>query len=252
MKKTVTFSKNLEQVRYFQRDSPTTLLNNVNIAKGSILSFLNSDVEDIIHTAGKHFTTLRSRNSPKSDVDWRKVGQKIVASMITLMKPMPISEALVELVNKFMQQHMDKSVAWVVGYAIKNPSDKAAHYTSLVLLQLGLETFFNFNHCENECYRAARYSDTEDVITITKFGKQNNKLVNACLDAHAAIQDALGTDDIRLFDKLLRKASGNKCSLVKERGAVGGGKNKLHVGPRGGTYIMEAGKKKYIQVLGGK
>jgi len=79
----------------------------------------------------------------------------------------------------------------------------------MFVLRAGLESFIAQGHCATKCHAVLNKGK------LTEEEPDQKTLQDACVKSHDRIEKALGIKDIQAFDKLLRAASGNKCSLLK-------------------------------------
>jgi len=86
------------------------------------------------------------------------------------------------------------------------------YLVAMFALRAGLESFIAQGHCATKCHTVLKKGKLRPV---SKEEPDQKTLQNACVKSHDRIEKALGIKDIQAFDKLLRAASGNKCSLLK-------------------------------------
>jgi hypothetical protein len=105
--------------------------------------------------------------------------------------------------------HTVKDILLEVIEAIESHElEKELYLVAMFVLRAGLESFIAQGHCATKCHTVLKKAP--DGIK----GDQK-ALQDACIKSHDRIEKALGIKDIRAFDKLLRSASDNKCSLLK-------------------------------------
>ena len=83
------------------------------------------------------------------------------------------------------------------------------YLVAMFVLRAGLESFIAQGHCATKCHAVLNKGK------LTEEEPDQKTLQDACVKSHDRIEKALGIKDIQAFDKLLRAASGNKCSLLK-------------------------------------
>ena len=87
--------------------------------------------------------------------------------------------------------------------------EEELYLVAMFVLRAGLESFIAQGHCATKCHMVLKKGK------LTKEEPDQKTLQEACVKSHDRIEKALGIKDIQAFDKLLRAASGNKCSLLK-------------------------------------
>lgn len=98
----------------------------------------------------------------------------------------------------YLFENMNQPVASVFNRAIKL-RDPVAHFSALILMHAGLLNVYFTIHCKNKCHHEKRPSAVKA----------------ACRQMHQAIKTAIGIDEIRPFDRLLRIASNNRCTITQ-------------------------------------
>lgn len=129
-------------------------------------------------------------------------------------------------VYAYLIQKLATPAYQIIRKAIDEPRESINRVAALFILRAGLNTFFRLHQCKNKCYNIIRYHPSESRVDALPLGRDNRELLEACMDSHDRILDAIGIDDIRAFDSLLNKASQGKCSLISDpsirRAAMGG------------------------------
>lgn len=182
------------------------IVNDLQIITDVLVHFLNRSVDDVMKM---NVHAHASKDIARTQAKIIKVLQRLLRSSKSTTEAHVISY-LDECANQ------GSYVKDVISSAI-NTRSSVATYGSMVLMMVGLESFLKFNHCMNQCYKVLEYSDDADEIRVLRYGAKNPNIKGACLNAHTAIENALGIDDIRNFDVILRMASMNQCSLLKKK-----------------------------------
>ena len=90
--------------------------------------------------------------------------------------------------------------------------EEELYLVAMFVLRAGLESFIAQGHCATKCHPVLKKGKPRSVPNEEPDQKT---LQDACVKSHDRIEKALGIKDIQAFDKLLRAASGNKCSLFR-------------------------------------
>lgn len=91
--------------------------------------------------------------------------------------------------------------------------EEELYLVAMFALRAGLESFIAQGHCATKCHTVLKKGKLRSVPNGTN--EDQKALQDACLKSHDRIEKALGIKDIRAFDKLLRAASENKCSMLR-------------------------------------
>lgn len=194
IKKSVSFVDKPSIIHYTKPENELIL--NVRLITDRIVHFLRDNVGHIMSYDIASIRSLTAR------------------ALKGLSDKIKITPEVVESVATFLDKNKLKRISLVIQDAVVS-QDMMQLYAAITLIRVGLKSFLDYNHCVNKCHRTAKYGETDFTVKIKDYGKQFGKLKDACFDAHQEIEDAIGIDDIRLFDVLLRAASRNKCSLLK-------------------------------------
>jgi len=90
--------------------------------------------------------------------------------------------------------------------------EEELYLVAMFVLRAGFESFIAQGHCATKCHTVLNKGKLRPV---PKEEPDQKTLQDACVKSHDRIEKALGIKDIQAFDKLLRVASGNKCSLFQ-------------------------------------
>lgn len=212
-KKTVQFRSSPSVRSYDSNDkSVAQILSELKSVEEAVIDFLKRPVYKILIHWGKDFRGTDQLSA-----------RQHAAYMNQFAKAMIGDDVLVrDAVYAYLIQNLAAPASELIHKAIEQPRDSINRVASLFILHAGLNTFFKFNQCKNKCYEVIRYHPTEWRVDALPLGKSHGELLDACMDSHGRIQDAIGIDDIRAFDKLLHIASKGKCSLIAHPSQAGG------------------------------
>lgn len=234
-------------VKEYNNQSPKSLMTEIVFVKDVLIKFLRSPVEDILYTAGSHYSSLvKTKGKPiethyppvelSDDVNHHMVVRQFVSAMHKYMLPDKnpnddASKEFIKIVNTYLKEILSKKqlVADVFKTYLEiakhnNTSEddkKKIEFACLVLLRLGLYSFFKFNQCQNKCNTVMQYKGNLIVPPKTTVSNRNYRdIYGTCLLAHGQINNELGISandfhKITIFNDLLLKASDNKCSLLR-------------------------------------